>query len=133
MPLPITALYAAPLTALLILLSLRVIAARRRHGVSLGSGGHPLLERAMRAQANCAEYVPLGLLLLALQEGLGRPAWALHLLGLLLLVGRLAHGFGISREPEVLIWRGIGMLGTIAMLAGSAVSLLVLALRTLLA
>ena len=58
MPLPATALYAALLAALFILLSLRVIGARRVHRVALGAP-NPLVERAVRAHGNCAEYVPL--------------------------------------------------------------------------
>ena len=58
MPLPVTAVAAALLTALYLVLCIRVIGQRRARGIALGTG-HPALERAYRAQANFAEYVPL--------------------------------------------------------------------------
>lgn len=130
MPLVVTALYAAPLALLLVWLSLRVIGARRRHRVPLGAG-HPAVERAMRAQANCAEYAPLGLILLGLLEGLGLPALALHALGLMLLAGRVAHGWGMSREPEDFRFRVAGMGLTFGMLGLAALALPALALPAL--
>ena len=57
MPLPITALFAALLTGLYLALCFRVIGQRRAHRIALGTG-HPALERAYRAQAHFAEYVP---------------------------------------------------------------------------
>jgi uncharacterized membrane protein YecN with MAPEG domain len=130
MPLPITGLYAAPLALLFIALSIRVIGARRRHRIGLGTG-HPAVERAARAQANCAEYAPFGVILLGLLEGLGLPAVALHGLGLALLAGRAAHGFGISRAPEDFRFRVTGMALTFTMLGLAAVALLGLAVLRL--
>jgi uncharacterized membrane protein YecN with MAPEG domain len=63
---PITALYAALLTMLFVVLSVRVIAMRRGSGAALGDGGNPELLRRIRVQGNFAEYVPLGLVLLRL-------------------------------------------------------------------
>lgn len=127
MPLPATALYAALLAALFLVLSLRVVGARRRYHVTLGTP-HRLVERAVRAHGNFAEYVPLGLLLLGLLEGMGLPAWGVHALGTAFLAGRVLHAFGISREPEVLRWRVLGMGLTFAVLGVSAAALLGLVL-----
>ena len=55
----ITSVIAAALTLIFIKLSFNVIALRRKNKVSLGSGGHEDLERAIRAQANFSEYVPI--------------------------------------------------------------------------
>lgn len=96
----VTGLYALPLAFLLILLSVRVIAARRRSRIPLGAEGDAGLLRAARAQGNCAEYAPLGLLLLALAEANGAPGVALHALGLILVAGRALHALGVSRAPE---------------------------------
>ena len=79
---PITALYAALLTALFVALSVRVVAARRGSGAALGDGGNPDLLRRIRVQGNFAEYVPLALILSGLAEGLHTSVWLLHLLGL---------------------------------------------------
>ena len=72
MPLPATSLYAALLAALFLVLSLRVVRVRYRYHVALGTP-HRLVERAVRAHGNCAEYVPFGLVLLGLLEGMGLP------------------------------------------------------------
>jgi uncharacterized protein len=127
MPLPATSLYAALLTALFILLSLQVIKARRTHRVALGAP-HRLVERAVRAHGNCAEYVPFGLVLLGLLEGMGLPAWGVHALGSAFLVGRLLHAWGISQEPEVLRFRTAGMALTFTVLGVAAAALLGLVL-----
>jgi hypothetical protein len=126
-PLPVTSLYAALLAGLFLLLSVRVIGARRRHHLALGTG-HRLVERAARAHGNFAEYVPMALVLLGLLEGMGLPGWWLHALGTALAAGRGLHAFGISREPEALRWRVAGMALTFAVLGVSAAALLGLAL-----
>lgn len=107
--LAMTAFYALPLTLLLIVLSLRVIGARRRSRIPLGVEGDAALLRAARAQGNCAEYAPLGLLLMALAEANGADALALHGLGATLLAGRLLHAVGVSRAPEDFRLRVAGM------------------------
>lgn len=66
MALGITSVYAAAIALLLLALSWRVIEARRAGRVSLGDGGDRALLRRIRAQGNCAEYAPMGLILLAL-------------------------------------------------------------------
>jgi uncharacterized membrane protein YecN with MAPEG domain len=58
----ITTLIACILAALFLRLSFGVIRLRRHHKVGLGSGGVDDLERAIRAQANFAEYVPIALI-----------------------------------------------------------------------
>ena len=67
----ITALYASLLAPLFILLSARVIGARRSAKVPVGDGGNTVLLRRMRVHANFAEYVPFALLLMALAVWFG--------------------------------------------------------------
>ena len=119
MPPVITPLYAAALTALFITLSLRVIALRRSGRVSLGDAGDPALLARIRAQGNCAEYAPLGIVLLLLAELAGAAPSLLHLSGLLLLAGRICHAWALS-GPGRLGARTIGMLMTFAALTLSA-------------
>lgn len=113
----ITALYAGLLTALYLALTYRVILFRRRHRIDMGDGGDPLLRRYLRGHANFAEYVPLALVLMLLLEQADRPAWLLHLLGLMLLLGRLAHAWAFSTAGLRLPSRTLGMVLTTLMLA----------------
>ncbi len=122
--LPVTALYAALIALLFLGLSARVILYRRSHRLSLGDAGDPALLQRMRVQANCAEYAPFGLLLLALAEAQGGPAVALHLLGLTLLAGRVLHAYGFAQEPQNMGLRVAGMALTLTMIAVTALGLL---------
>lgn len=125
---PATAFWAALLAPVFLWLSLRVIGLRRRGGIAIGTGGDPALERAMRAQANFAEYVPFALLLMALAEAGGAPGWAIHPLGAALLAGRVAHGWGIAREPEDYRFRVGGMMATFSVIALAALAALLAAI-----
>lgn len=120
----ITSLYAALIAILFLALSFRVIAYRRGKLVSLGAEGHPALETRMRAQGNCAEYAPIGLILLGLVEAAGYPVLLVHALGALLFLGRLLHGVGFWGDRPVMRLRVVGMLMTITMIAVSALLLL---------
>ena len=101
--------YAALLGVMFVLLSIRTLRIRRRLKVAVGDGGDALMLRAMRVHANFAEYVPLGLLLIAGVEVLSAPPALVHGLGIVLLTGRLTHAFGVSQEAEVYLYRVTGM------------------------
>ncbi|SDU27440.1 MAPEG family protein [Stappia sp. ES.058] len=127
----ITPIYAGVLALVFLVLSARV--ARRRIGarIALGTGGDPRLLRLTRAQGNCAEYAPIGLLLVLLIELQGGPEWLIHGLGLALVVGRTLHAVAVSREPEPLPLRVAGMVLTFSVLAIGALSTLGFALAQL--
>ena len=125
----VTALYAGLLVPLFLVLSVRVILARRGAQVAVGDSGNAMLQRRARVQANFAEYAPLGLVLLGLAEGLGTWPLVLHGLGLMLLAGRGMHAFGMSVVPERFVFRVSGMVLTLTMLAMAAAVCLVGALR----
>lgn len=118
---PVTALYAALLALLLLVLSLRVVRGRGAERVSLGTGGSTRLERRIRAQANFAEYVPLALILIGLLEVADASPVLLHLLGLLLLAGRLLHGYALSFTERNIPARVGGMALTFAAIGLGAV------------
>ena len=120
----LTPLYSAALALLLLVLSARVIRARRRERVALGIGSNEGLERRVRAHANFAEYVPFALLLLAMAEVRGAPGLLLHSLGTALVTGRAAHAIGVSRAPEDYRFRVGGMVATLTVI-GLAAGLLV--------
>lgn len=98
---PVTTLYASLLGILLIFLSARVSHNRRRAKVSLGHGEDIVLVRAVRAQGNFVEYVPFALFLLFLLEIEVSELWILHLLGSMLLLGRLLHAYGVIQPVAV--------------------------------
>ncbi len=117
----VTSIIASILAIIFIKLSLAVIGLRRRNKVGLGSGGHEDLERAIRAQGNFAEYVPLGLILIACLELNGAPWLAPALTGIGLIVGRLIHAKGINEPPPNFSNRVLGMkftLYTLVVLVG---------------
>ena len=124
----VTPVYAAAVAALLLVLSARVIAFRHRHRVRFGDAGDPELTARVRTQANCAEYAPLGLLLLALTELQGAPEALLHAAGLALLAGQVLRAWGLTREPRSFAGRTAGMALTMGQIALSASVALVLAL-----
>ena len=121
----VTPIYAALLALVFIVLSVRVIKLRYRHRVAIGHGGQSELERAMRVQANFAEYVPLTLLLIFMLEIVAGTGLAIHILAVMLLVGRILHGYGVSHRKEQLKIRRVGMGLTFASLLGAAISILV--------
>jgi uncharacterized protein len=105
----ITAFYASLLAALYLFLSVRVIGWRRQQRVEIGHGEDAQLLRRMRVHANFAEYVPFALVLMALAESLGPPHILTHLVGLMLVVGRVLHAYGLSQTPHILRYRVLGM------------------------
>jgi len=112
----ITACYAGLLALLLVALSVNVIRLRWQYRQGLGDGGHPALVRAVRVQGNFIEYAPLGLILLWLLETAGFHAWVLHALGIALVLGRAAHGWGLNQSDGPSIGRAMGMVLTFSVL-----------------
>ena len=116
----ITALYAALLAVLFLILTVRTLNYRRSQQVEIGDGGDKHLLRRIRVHGNFAEYVPFALLLIGLAESLGLAAIAVHGLGLLLLAGRAVHAYGLSQNPHILAMRAGGMAATLAAIALAA-------------
>lgn len=114
--LTIAPLYAGLIALLYIYLSVRVIGRRRDARISVGDAGDPDMFKRIRVQGNCAEYAPLGLILLGMAELQGAPGWVLHLLGLMLLSGRVLHAWGLGHTPQVVNARIAGMVLTFSML-----------------
>ena len=105
-PIPITALYAGVLGIALVAISARVSVLRGKFKVMFGDGGHEDLTRAIRAQGNFTEYVPLALLLIGFVELGGMSSWVVHTLAGGLLASRLIHYWGITARKDP--GRGIG-------------------------
>ena len=128
----ITALYAGLLVLVYLVLSTRTIIYRRDHKVEIGDGGDRELLRRMRVHSNFAEYVPIALVTMGLAESLGLPALGLHLIGIVLLAGRIVHAWGLSQTPHVLAMRAGGIVATLIALASGALACLVLSVMALL-
>ena len=122
----ITPFYAAILALLFLMLSVRTLRLRRRLQIPIGDAANPQMLRAMRVHANFAEYVPFTLLLTFMLEVQDTPVLLVHVLCACLLVGRISHAYGVSREPENFRFRVFGMAMTFTALSGSALSILAL-------
>jgi uncharacterized protein len=117
----ITPLYAGVLTILFLILSVRTIRLRRTARVAVGVGSDMPLQRAVRAHGNFAEYSPLALILLGLLEVNEASPLLLHACGVLFVLGRVLHAYGISNPNENFRWRVSGMgitFTTLGVLAG---------------
>lgn len=117
----VTSIIAAVLTIIFVRLSFAVIGLRRKNQIGLGTGGHEDLERAIRAQGNFAEYVPLGIILIACLELNGAPWWLVAIPGISLIMGRLIHAVGINEPPPNFSKRVLGMKFTFSTLISLAV------------
>lgn len=118
----ITPLYAGLIALLFLVLSYRVSLARRGLRISIGDGDDKDMIKRMRVQANCAEYAPIGIILLWMAEIQGMPAWLVHLSGSTLLIGRLLHAFGLGSTPQVVPARLWGMYLTVGMIFVTALA-----------
>lgn len=91
----ITGFYAGILGLILVLLTARVIVTRTREKVSLLDGGNPRMTVAIRQQGNFSELVPFALILILVAEVLGSSIYLIHILGIVLVVARVIHPFGL--------------------------------------
>lgn len=120
----ITTLYAALLAILYLFLTAVVIRSRYRFKVGIGDGGNEILARRIRVHGNFIEYVPLALLLLFFVDDGGASPELAHLLGAMLLAGRILHAIGLSGSAYISSGRMLGMILTFAMMAICAVILI---------
>jgi uncharacterized membrane protein YecN with MAPEG domain len=121
----VTAICSAILALMFIKLSFNVIELRRMHKVPFGVGGIDALDRAIRAHANFAEYIPVGLILMATLELNGAPWIWVAVLGSCLVLGRHFHAKGIRQDEPDFESRVTGMKFTLVAIALLAVSNLV--------
>jgi len=102
MPLPITSVFAAALSLLLVALAFPVVIRRAKLAQSFGDGGDPFLHRAIRSHGNLAEYAPTFLVLLGLLEAGGTAPQRLIGLGVAFLASRalyVAYFYGKQLLP----------------------------------
>jgi uncharacterized membrane protein YecN with MAPEG domain len=117
----ITPLYALPVAAIALVLWFRVSSVRSATGVSFGDGGNAVLLQRIRQHGNCLEWFAFVLILMMLAEGIGAPAMWLHVAGALLLVGRIAHPFGLTPDnaghPLRYVGNGTNLLAALVAMA----------------
>jgi uncharacterized membrane protein YecN with MAPEG domain len=113
-----TAIYAALLAIIGVVLGERVGLFRLKAKVSLGDGGNSGIIVRNRQHMNFVENVPMALILIALVEVNGGSATWVHSLGGSLLAARLIHPFGLNVEkimhPARIIGAGLTSLVILA-------------------
>ncbi|MBN9081390.1 MAG: hypothetical protein BGP04_24205 [Rhizobiales bacterium 62-17] len=109
----ITGFYAGLLGLIMLALIANVGRLRGQTGVSLGNAGQDrALLIADRRHMNFIENVPLALVLLAIIETNGAPHLWVHVLGIILVIARVIHPFGLKPESMRSTCRLIGAGGT---------------------
>ena len=121
----ITPIYASLIVVIFLILSVRVIAARRSGGVSLGDGGDTARLRRIRAQGNCAEYAPIGIVIMILMELQRSPDALVHTIGIALVGGRFLHAIALSSIAPQMIFRVAGMVLTFLALGIGVLAILI--------
>jgi uncharacterized protein len=122
MPFSIAALYAGLNGLILLILAIRVGRTRARTKILIGTGGNAELERAMRAHANAAEYIPMVLILIGALELSGANHVLVHGLGIALTLGRALHGWGLSHSSGLSFGRNVGVLLTMLALGVGSIA-----------
>ena len=124
----VTPLYALPLAAIFLVLWFRVSSMRGTMNLSFGDNGNMQLLQRIRQHGNFVEWTCFVLILMILAEGMGAPAIYLHISGGLLLLGRIAHPFGLvpgsAAHPLRYVGNGTNILATLNMMVCLGVNIL---------
>ena len=111
MTLTYTLMFAVAFGLINLWLSFRTAKTRLNSKVVVGDGGNPLLAARMRAHANFLEYVPIALILMGLIELRTGPSRLMFGIGIVLILARIAHPYGMER-PAPNPYRAGGILLT---------------------
>lgn len=113
MIIPVTAVFAAITSFLMLFLAWRVTTFRRKYKTGLGDDGQRDFQVAIRAHANLVEYAPIALILMAIGELNGVAAMHIYGVGMLFIIGRLLHAWGfIQSRGGYALSRMVGVLFT---------------------
>lgn len=123
------AFYAALVVLMGVGLTYLVIMQRRTKRIGIGDGGDRTAARLIRVHGNFCENAPFALALLILLPIVGAAVWTVHVVGILFLVGRVAHAVGLARSAGSSLGRVAGMILTHSALVAGAVALLLAAAR----
>lgn len=126
-----TAITAAVLMILQMVLMSRAISQRAKSEVLIGDGGVDAMQQAIRVHGNLVENAPIFLIGLGLVEVMGGNSMAVGIIGAVFVVSRLAHAIGFSMNTGVTKGRFLGTIGSMTMTVGTAGYLVYLALGAL--
>jgi len=112
MNIPVTTIYVVIFSCMLVVLAYRTAMLRRKNKIGVGDGNKPVLQRAIGAHGNAAEHLPIALILMLTLEINGTSSLILHSLGIVLLLSRVIHLFGLSKHSGKSFGRVYGILGT---------------------
>ena len=111
---------------ILMMLGLKIYVGGSRARLKLPSGEtSPEFNRATRVQLNAVEDVPILMVGIAGLALLGMPSWYIHMCGLVLLVARILHAYGLASSSGFSIGRFAGTMGTLLVYLAVAGPLLV--------
>jgi len=97
--LAVSPFYISLLALLIIFLAYRVTTFRRSENIALGDDrGSKAMKSAVRAHANAVENIPLALILLAALELNSLNPLLLHIFGIVLVLSRIAHAWGLTKS-----------------------------------
>ncbi len=123
----VTPIYALAVSVIYLALWFRVTAMRGAKGTSIGDDNDPALLQRIRQHGNCAEWCSFLLILMILAEGMGAPALYIHITGVLLVIGRVAHPFGLKIDnaghPARYVGNGTNLLASLNILICLAVNI----------
>jgi len=95
--LSITPIYGSLLALIVVILAYRVTIFRQKEKIGLGDElGSSAMKGAVRAHGNAVENIPVGMVLLLILELNSLTPWLLHFFGLMLVISRVMHAWGIS-------------------------------------
>lgn len=121
--LEVTLIFAAIFGVLHVIFTMRVGGYRMKSKIDTGDGGDKQLLKLMRGHGNFVENVPMGLILLLLNELNGLSNTGLWALGGVFLFGRLAHYIQFTAGGPFIL-RPLGMISTMGAILVAAVMLL---------
>lgn len=97
--LSVSPIYISLLALLIIVLAYRVTTFRRGESISLGEeSGSKAMKSAIRAHGNAVENIPIAAVLLVMLELNSLNPLLLHAFGLVLVVSRVGHAWGLSQR-----------------------------------
>ena len=120
----VTALYAAIIGLLAVILTVNVIRNRVVLKIDSGDGGNAKMGMVIRAHANFAQHAPLALLLIGIAEAIGTGKTVIHVLGAALVLARLLSAWGLSSVEGPSFGRQAGAGLTVLVLAAASVLIL---------
>jgi uncharacterized protein len=107
-----TALYAAMLGLMIIVLRMIVTIMRAKTGISIEHNGNMALAERIRWHGNFIENVPMALILMGLAETGGASPTLLNASGVILIVSRILHPFGLKHDNAKAVLRIVSGVGT---------------------